>query len=65
MAFLWTQIRPNSYKWPEGEISPAILGLVAAKPPIAGGRFLNSTEQIIVNLNIEDMATEFLKKLVK
>ena len=65
MAFLWSQLRQDSYKWPEGEVSPAILGLVAAKPPITGGRFLNSTEQIIVNLNIEELATDFLKKLLK
>jgi hypothetical protein len=30
---LWSQVRNESSKWPEGEVASAILGLVAAKPP--------------------------------
>jgi hypothetical protein len=65
VAFLWSQTRPDSYKWPEGEITSAILGLVSAKPPITGGRFLNSTEQLIVNVNLEEINSDFLKKSLK
>jgi hypothetical protein len=65
VAFLWTQTRANSFKWPEGEVTSAILGLVAAKPPTAGGKFVNVTEQLIVNINIEEMASDFLKKVLK
>jgi hypothetical protein len=65
VAFLWSQVRPETSKWPQGEVSSAILGLVAAKPPIQGGKFLDSTEQLIVNLNIEEMASDFLRRLLK
>ncbi len=65
VAFLWTQTRAESFKWPEGEVTSAILGLVAAKPPTSGGKFANVTEQLIVNINIEDMASDFLKKVMK
>ena len=65
VAFLWTQARKDTSKWPEGEISPAILGLFAAKPPVQGGKCPDAKDQHIVDLNIEAMATSFLKTLLK
>ena len=64
-AFLWSQVHRETSKWPEGEVSSAILGLVAAKPPVEGGKFLDPKNQLIINLNIEQMAADFLSKLLK
>ena len=65
VSFLWTQTRADSFKWPEGEVTSAILGLVAAKPPTSGGKFVNVTEQLIVNINIQDLASDFMRKVLK
>jgi hypothetical protein len=65
VSFIWSQVNPESSKWPEGEISPAILGLVSSKPPVEGGKFLDTKNQLIVNLNLEKMASDFMAKLLK